>query len=49
MTLLGREASRRRELAARGRARAGAVLGWDRMAARTLDSYRHASELRPRL
>ncbi|MGD0899532.1 MAG: glycosyltransferase family 4 protein [Thermoguttaceae bacterium] len=43
--LLGEEASRR-DLAARGRARAEAVLGWDPVAARTLDSYRHAIELR---
>ena len=45
--LLGDEASRR-DLAARGRARAEAVLGWDQIAARTLESYRHAIELRSR-
>ena len=38
----------RQDLAARGRARAEAVLGWDQIAGRTLDSYRHAIERRPR-
>ncbi len=38
----------RRDLAARGRARAEAILGWDQIAGRTLDSYRHAIELRSR-
>ena len=45
--LLGDDASRR-DLAVRGRARAEAVLGWDQIAARTLDSYRRAIEHRSR-
>ena len=45
--LLGDEASRR-DLVARGRARAEAVLGWDKIADRTLDSYRQAIEHRSR-
>jgi glycosyltransferase involved in cell wall biosynthesis len=44
--LLGNEAARC-DLVARGRARAEAVLGWDQIAAHTLDSYRRAIELRP--
>jgi glycosyltransferase involved in cell wall biosynthesis len=45
--LLTGEAARR-DLAARGRARAEAELAWDQIAARTLDSYRQAIELHAR-
>jgi glycosyltransferase involved in cell wall biosynthesis len=45
--LLGDEAARC-DLVARGRARAEAVLGWDQIADRTLDTYRQAIALRAR-
>jgi glycosyltransferase involved in cell wall biosynthesis len=45
LDLLSRDAARK-ELAVRARARAEAVLGWDTIAGKTLDSYRRALDTR---